>query len=111
MTHRVSSRLEGRRTIVAASGELDAYAAPDLRAALRDAPPGAALVCDLSAVAFLDSTALGVVVGAFRRAREDGSPFAVVPPAGSARRIFELTSLDRVLPLAASADVEPDVIR
>ena len=33
---------------------------------------------------------------------EEGARVQVVLPAGSARRIFEITALDRVLPVAAS---------
>jgi anti-anti-sigma regulatory factor len=45
-----------------------------------------------------------VVVGAFKRAREVGSGFQIVLPTGTARRVFEITTLDRVLPVAATLD-------
>jgi anti-sigma B factor antagonist len=104
MTHQLDARRDGRCAIVSASGEFDAFAAPDLRAALLQAADAEALVCDLSGVAFMDSTALGVVVGAFKRAREDGHELHVVLPAGTARRVFEITTLDRVLPIAPTLD-------
>jgi anti-sigma B factor antagonist len=108
VTHRLQARRAGRCAIVSASGELDAFAAPDLKAALVEAADADPLVCDLSRVSFMDSTALGVVVGAFKRAREAETAFHVLLPQGSARRVFEITTLDRVLPVAtALEDVVP----
>jgi anti-sigma B factor antagonist len=104
VSHHLHARRAGRCAIVSGTGELDAFAAPDLQAALRGAGDAEALVCDLSAVTFMDSTALGVVVGAFKRSRESGSAFHVVLPAGSARRVFEITTLDRILPVALSLE-------
>lgn len=87
--------------VVAASGELDAYAAPDLAAALAAVDlPG--LVVDFTRVSFLDSTVLGMVTRAVREHREAGRRVAVVLPVGPARRIFEITGLHAALPVHAS---------
>ena len=51
-------------------------------------------------MSFLDSTALGVVVRELRAANERGREARIVLPRGPARRIFEITTLDRVLPVA-----------
>jgi len=90
--------------VVTLQGELDAHDASRLRehfaAALADASEDASsprLVLDLEAVDFLDSTALGAIVGALRRTREAGGEVGIVLPAGSARRIFEITGLDAIL--------------
>jgi anti-sigma B factor antagonist len=90
--------------VLTLSGELDAYDAPALRAAFADAAAAAgrtAVVLDLTAVSFLDSTALGTVVGLLRRVRENDGELRVVLPETEARRIFELTALER------SLDVRP----
>ena len=60
------------------------------------------ILADLGDVSFLDSTALGVLVRAVRKFDENGSRVRIVLPTGSARRIFEITTLDRVLPVAAT---------
>ena len=57
---------------------------------------------DLSAVSFLDSTALGTIVGLLRRVRERDGELRVVLPETEARRIFELTSLERSLDIRPS---------
>ncbi len=91
--------------VVGLRGELDAYQAPALRetfAAVLEGSTDLVLVLDLTAVTFLDSTALGAMVGALRRVRESGGELRFVLPETPARRIFELTSLDRALDVRAS---------
>src|SRR5918995_242274 len=60
------------------------------------------LVVDLARVSFLDSTALGAVVRSLREIDKRGGKALIVLPRSSARRIFELTTLDRALPVAES---------
>jgi anti-sigma B factor antagonist len=67
-------------------------------------------VADLGPVTFLDSTALGLVVRAVRELTEAGAEVRVVLPGGHARRIFELTSLDRLLPIAESRSAAIDAL-
>lgn len=85
-------------------GELDAYSAPALTESLEssDLDELGRLVADLGRVSFLDSTALGVVVRAVREVVDRGGHARVVLPETMARRIFEITTLDRVLPVASS---------
>jgi anti-sigma B factor antagonist len=89
--------------VVAPAGEIDAFRAPDVRDEfVRVIDAGAtAVVCDLSAVTFLDSSGLGVLVGALKRLRERGGELYVVP-GRAGRRILELTALDRVVELHES---------
>jgi anti-anti-sigma factor len=101
--HRITLESGEHPAILRASGELDAFVLPDLQAAFDALGATAAVVFDLSAVTFLDSTALGLVVRAVREIAERGGQARVVLPASSARRIFEITTLDRVLPVAESA--------
>jgi anti-sigma B factor antagonist len=89
-----------RGVVVTLRGELDAYDAPSLRRAfseLTDGKNGIQVVLDLAAVSFLDSTALGTLVGLLRRVRENGGELRVVLPETAARKIFEVTSLDKAL--------------
>ena len=86
-----------------AAGELDAYVAPELTAAL-DQEGVDRLVADLTAVSFMDSTALGLLVRTVRDRGQEGGETRVVLPRGAARRIFEITTLDRQLPVSPSLD-------
>src|SRR5262245_38112013 len=88
-------------------GELDASAAPAPRAVFGDLAAqtrGAAVVLDLTAISFLDSTALGTIVGLLRRVREGDGELRVVLPETQARRIFEVTALERVLDVYPSRE-------
>jgi anti-sigma B factor antagonist len=86
-------------------GELDAYDAPELRTAFADAAGRERLVVlDLAAVSFRDSTVLGAIVGLQRRVRETDGELRVVLPGSEARRVFEVTGLDRALDVRPSRD-------
>jgi anti-sigma B factor antagonist len=99
--HRITVSQGSHAVVVTATGELDAYVAPELDAALERAGSGA-LIADLAAVSFLDSTALGLLVRTIRERGESGGETRVVLPEGTARRIFEITTLDSVLPVSPS---------
>ncbi len=102
--HTVATEESGRSRVVLATGEVDAFAAPDLVSAFLEIHGASRVLVDLARVSFMDSTALGAVVRNVRRLGEDGAEVKVVLPSGSARRIFEITTLDRVLPVARSRD-------
>ena len=99
--HGIHVLTEAGVTVVSARGEVDAYVAPTLAAAFSDLSEGRVVV-DLESVAFMDSTALGAVVRAVRELGEAGSAVRVVLPRGPARRVFELTAVDRILPVERS---------
>lgn len=100
--HRITVDSAPRAKIVTASGELDAYVARDLAAALAEADTDRRLVVDLASVSFMDSTALGLLVRTVRERDHRGLDTRIVLPRGTARRIFEITALDEVLPVSPS---------
>ena len=101
--HHVELVTDAGATILRAAGELDAFTAPDLASAFDQAgAQGDGLVVDLEAVSFMDSTALGVIVRGIRELGEAERPVRVVLPSGTARRVFEITTVERVLPLSES---------
>jgi anti-sigma B factor antagonist len=91
----------GDVAIVAISGELDlalcVKVAPDLNAALNS--PARAMVIDLGAVSLVDSSGVALVLNAYRRMDQAGRRLAIACPMGSQRRAFEITALDRQLPM------------
>lgn len=93
--------VDGGTRLVTLRGELDAHDAPRLRATFADAlegvPVAPRVVLDLVQVSFLDSTALGSIVGLLRRVREAEGELLVVLPSGPAARIFEITGLGAIL--------------
>jgi len=109
--HAVDIERSGRVVVVCASGELDAFAAPDLEAAFTSARAERRVLADLERVSFMDSTALGLLVRHVRELSEGDAEVRVVLPRGTARRIFEITALEGVLPVvgdrgAALAELE-----
>jgi anti-anti-sigma factor len=102
--HRVRVDRVGEAAVVTAHGELDAFTAPMLADAFAEAAADGddRFVIDLSRVAFMDSTALGLVVKVVNEIGDRGGDVRLVLPEESARRIFEITTLDRVLPVEES---------
>ena len=100
--HRLKIDRSAAVPVVVVRGELDAYAEPDVLSAFAEVRDEPRIVVDLAAVSFLDSTALGAVVRSLRQLKERGGDARVVLPATTARRIFEITMLDRALPTSES---------
>ncbi len=62
------------------------------------------MVVDLLGVSFLDSTALGVLVGSFKRIRESGGDLKLVIAEPRILKVFEITDLVRVFPIFSTVD-------
>jgi anti-sigma B factor antagonist len=93
----VSASPEWRGEMLVLSGEIDVAAAPNLRDTLAGGSDlETTLVVDLSEVAFIDSTGLGVLVDALRRRQRAGGDLMLVIDNPSVRRLFEMTGLDTV---------------
>jgi len=99
--------LENRgTTVVMVAGEVELANVPQLRGELLRACDAGCpcVVVDLTHVTFIDSTGIGVLVGALKRARERGGELVLVCPQPRVRRIFEITGLMKVLPLFDTRD-------
>jgi anti-anti-sigma factor len=83
--------------IVRLDGALDVAAAPALRERLSGLlqPGTGLLVLDLSLVSSCDSTGLGVLIGAERRARVLGIEIRLAAPSVPVTKLLRLTGLDR----------------
>jgi anti-sigma B factor antagonist len=82
-------------------GRFDAHQAPQIGAWLHAASTRtpARVVINLEGVHFLDSTALGTLVKAMKRCRQQGGDLRICGLQQPVRIIFELTRLDRALAL------------
>ncbi len=87
-------------------GEVDLSTAPQLREALTAMVADGELdiVVDLSATEFLDSTGLGALVTGLKRVRAQGGNMKVVCTSPRVCKVFEITSIDKVMPLLSSVD-------
>ena len=101
-----SERRDDGAGVVTVSGEVDMYTAPQLKQCLLDLVDGGAkkIVVDLSAVTFIDSTALGVLIGGVRRLHGAGGAMALVVTGRAVLRVLSITGLDRVFSIHATLD-------
>ena len=92
--------------ILSVHGDADLHSAPELREALRGATDEGAttLVVDLSGTTVIDSTSLGVLLGAMKRLRERDGQIRLVVPRPEVRRVLEITMLDRIFSLHETLD-------
>jgi anti-sigma B factor antagonist len=101
----ISNQSVGDATLVSVSGEIDISTAPSLRAELQEhAPEDTMVIVDLKRVTFLDSTALGVLVGARRNRIEAGGDLRLVVSEPRILKIFEITGLTDVFSISPSLD-------
>jgi len=92
--------------VVVASGEIDLWSAPEVRAAMAaHETRERGVVLDLRGVTFMDSSGLGLIVEQQQRARKLGFRFAVaVGAASDTHRILEMSGLAKVLELVDDPD-------
>ncbi len=96
------------------SGSLDIATSPTVRAALLEASERGdhRLIVDLTEVEFLDSTGLGALIGAQRRANEMGGELRLVVKEGQIVRLLRITGLLKIFAVyPALADALADGAR
>jgi anti-sigma B factor antagonist len=94
----METKLENR-VVIHIDGELDIATAPQLQEAIGVSLDGGVrhLIIDLTRTTFVDSTALGVIVGGVKRARSMEGSLDIVTSGGQVRRTFEITGLLHVV--------------
>jgi anti-sigma B factor antagonist len=105
LTYRITEhQLADDVRVIALAGEGDLMAAPELRRRVDSAIDAGAtkLVLDLSESTFIDSTALGILLGALKRLRPRGGRVAVLCPDPAIGKVFEITGLDRMMPVTST---------
>lgn len=92
--------------IIGLEGEVDVYTAPQLKQQMIVLLEQGAreIVVDLTKVDYLDSTALGVLIGGLKRLRENDGNLMLICPSARIRRVFEITGLDKIFDIHDSED-------
>lgn len=92
--------------VIAVAGELDLYSAPQLKEALLAAlDNGAAkVVVDMTGVNFIDSSALGVLIGAVKRLHSREGKLVLVSVDENVNWIFQITGLNSVFDIFPTRD-------
>lgn len=96
--------LEGGVRVLRVAGDVDFDVAPTLKRTItgRIDAGERQLVIDLTDVSFIDSTAIGVLVGAIKRLRTAGGSLVVVCDNDDVRGIFDAVGLENVIPMHTS---------
>jgi anti-sigma B factor antagonist len=96
-------RLDDGTPVVAVAGEVDLFTAPEFKRHVQMAldGDGERLVVDLSETTFIDSSSLGVLIGAHRRLATKGQSLILVATDRTVVKTLRITGLDglfRVVP-------------
>jgi anti-sigma B factor antagonist len=92
--------------VVSVAGEIDLFTAPEFKQRMAE-PIDAGrsrLIVDLSETTFIDSSSLGVLIGAHRRLKLRGGALLVVCDNDAISKTFKITGLDGVFVIASSID-------
>jgi anti-sigma B factor antagonist len=102
----VHERVLDDTCLIGMSGDFDLFTAPDVRTRLDglidDGPRN--IIVDLTAVRFMDSSGLAVLLDSWRSFGARQRTFRVVCPPGAVRTTLEITGLDETLPLYATRE-------
>jgi anti-sigma B factor antagonist len=96
--------------VVRVSGDIDMSSAPQLSAhltQLRDSGT-TTIIVDLSKVDFLDSSALGALIGVQKQLKADGGSLKLACSHPKIERLFAITRLTEVIPVFATVDAARD---
>lgn len=101
MELQIRDEQDGAMCVLTLQGEVDVYTAPALKEKLVDnIEQGCSnVLVDMEAVSFIDSSGLGVLVSALRRARERGGSVRILCTRDNILKIFRITGLDKVFPI------------
>ena len=93
--------------VVAVHGEADLHTAPELRDRLTAIIDGGVrrVLVDLTDTTFIDSMALGVLLGSTKRLRANDGRLELIVATPDIRRIFEITMLDRILAIHPTREI------
>jgi anti-sigma B factor antagonist len=89
---------EEKHWIIKPAGEVDIANAAKFRKALSEAYERAQanIRLDASELTYIDSTGLGVIIGAFGRMQESGHQIYVEKPRANVKKLLQITSLDKI---------------
>jgi anti-sigma B factor antagonist len=99
-------KLDELRHLVAVSGEVDLFTAPEFKQRVTELIEAGTpqLVIDLTQTTFLDSTGLGVLIGAVKRLRSRDGELVIVNTDETIAKTFEITGLDQIFTIRSTRD-------
>ena len=102
----IRSEHNGDAVVFKLRGSLDIATSPSVRAALLEAANEGKheIIVDLTHLEFLDSTGLGALIGAHRRALEHGGRVRLIVSDGPISRLLNITGLMRAFAVYGSLE-------
>lgn len=90
---------ENKKWDLKAVGEVDISTAPQLREALDSVyqEKQADINLYLDELSYIDSTGLGVIIGAYGRMQKNKNKITILNPKQNIRKLLSITNLDRIL--------------
>ena len=104
--------IDAERHVLAVRGEIDLFTAPELKQVLAESIESGRvrIVIDLTDTTFLDSTALGVLIGAVKRLRSRDGALAIVNVDENITKTFEITGLDQIFTIVPTREEAIDAV-
>jgi anti-sigma B factor antagonist len=93
--------------VLSVAGEIDLLSCPELAQAVSRSITERGvdrLVLDLTETSFIDSSSLGVLIGAHRKLAQRGGGLVVVCPRGPMAKTFAITGLDGLFTMAGTVE-------
>ena len=100
------SEFTGTALKIKLRGEIDHHSAVAVRSAIDDmirTKRPSELIIDMSAVDFMDSSGLGLIMGRYNTMREIGGSVKVYDPTPSTEKIMKLGGIERIIKIVHSA--------
>lgn len=84
---------------ICVEGEVDAYTAPQMREKITPLTEesGMKIVLNLAGVNYMDSTGLGVIIGAYKSCEKYNSHLVLTGMSERVERLFEITGLTEII--------------
>ena len=99
-------RVDDETHVVTVGGEIDLFTVPEFKQHMNAAidTGASSVVVDLTATTFIDSSSLGVLIGAHRRLKGRGGALTVVCSQDAIVKTFRITGLDGVFRIVGTLD-------
>ena len=99
-------KVDDETHVIAVTGEIDLFTAPEFKQRMSELIDAgrSRVVVDLTETTFIDSSSLGVLIGAHRRLKLRGGALLVVCDSEAIAKTFKITGLDGVFTLAPTIE-------
>ncbi|MCL2599251.1 MAG: anti-sigma factor antagonist [Firmicutes bacterium] len=98
---KIEHKIVNRTLYATLCGELDEHTAPGARATLDGCLANGGysrIILELSGLGFMDSTGIGVLIGRYKKWRDQGIPIFIASPSRQADKVLSLSGIYQLMP-------------